>query len=131
VRQPLFVGDLCAVIEKAIDRPATGEIFNIIGHERIMFVDLLKEIRRITSTRCLFLPLPLALFRVALYAQLLLLRKAIFTPEQLDALTAGDDFEVEDWTETFGVPYTPFAAAAPRVYTTDDDLRIALLAAPR
>jgi nucleoside-diphosphate-sugar epimerase len=131
IRQPLFVGDLCAVIEASLDRPATGEIFNIIGHERIMFVDLLKEIRRITAARCLLLPLPIALFRAALHVQLLLLSKAIFTIEQLDALTAGDDFKVDGWTDVFGVPFTSFRAAAPRVYTTDDDLRVRLLAAQK
>ncbi len=129
MRQPLFVGDMCAVIEKALDRPPRGEVFNVIGHERIMFVDLLKQIRRVTGARCLFLPLPLGLFRVALRAQLLLLRRTIFTTEQLDALTAGDDFPVEDWTEVFGVPFTSFASASPRVYGVDDALRVRLMRA--
>ena len=129
IRQPLFVGDMCAIVERTLDRPATGEVFNIIGHERIMFVDLLKEIRRVTGARCVLLPLPLAFFRVALRIQLLLLRKAIFTVEQLDALTAGDDFPVDDWPGVFGVPVTSFRDAATRVYTTDDDLRVKLLRA--
>jgi nucleoside-diphosphate-sugar epimerase len=131
IRQPLFVGDLCAVIEKALDRPPTGGIFNVIGHERIPFLDLLKEMRRASGARCVFLPLPLGLFRLALRIQQLGLGKTIFTPAQLDALTAGDDFPVENWSEVFGVPFTPFREAAPRVYTVDDDLRVRLLAARR
>jgi nucleoside-diphosphate-sugar epimerase len=123
IRQPLFVGDLCGVIEKSLERKPAGEIFNIIGLERIPFVDLLKEIRSIARLRCLLLPVPLPFFRAALRMQLHMLRNPIFTVEQLDALTAGDDFPVDNWPQTFGVPFTPFRAAAPRVYTTDDDLR--------
>jgi nucleoside-diphosphate-sugar epimerase len=126
IRQPLFVGDLCGVIESSLDRSPAGEIFNVIGLERIPFVDLLKEIRSIARLRCLLLPVPLPLFRAALRIQLGLLRRPIFTVEQLDALTAGDDFPVEGWPEVFGVPFTPFRVAAPRVYTTDDDLRSTL-----
>ncbi len=119
------------VIEKALDRPPTGEIFNVIGHERIPFLDLLKEMRRASGARCVFLPLPLGLFRAALRIQQLGTGKTIFTPAQLDALTAGDDFPVENWSEVFGVRFTPFREAAPRVYTVDDDLRVRLLAARR
>jgi nucleoside-diphosphate-sugar epimerase len=126
IRQPLFVGDLCGVIEKSLERTPTGEIFNVIGLERIPFVDLLKEIRTIARLRCVLLPVPLPLFRAALSIQLRVLRRPIFTVEQLDALTAGDDFPVENWPEVFGVSFTPFRAAAPHVYTADDDLRTTL-----
>ncbi len=128
IRQPLYVGDLCAVIETCLDRPPDGGTFNIIGHDRIAFVDLLRQIRAITRSRCVFVPLPIALFRVVLGVQQLF-RRTIFTTEQLDALTAGDDFPVENWSEVFGVPFTPFQVAAPRVYSQDDDLRVSLLAA--
>ena len=129
IRQPLFVGDMCAVIEKALDRPPEGEIFNIIGHERLMFIELLRGMRRASGARCLLLPLPLSLFRLTLKVQLRLLRRTIFTIEQLDALTAGDDFPVDDWPATFGVPFTRFQDQAPRVYREDDALRVRLLAA--
>ena len=131
IRQPLFVGDLCAIIEKVLDRAPAGEVFNIIGQERISFVDLLREIRRVTRAGCVFIPLPIPLFRVALRVQQFLSGKMIFTSEQLDALTAGDDFPVENWPDMFGVPFTPFRVAAPRVYSQDDDLRRSLLEALR
>jgi hypothetical protein len=34
-----------------------------------------------------------------------------FTTQQLQALSAKDEFEVIDWPGIFGVPYTPFAKA--------------------
>jgi nucleoside-diphosphate-sugar epimerase len=129
IRQPLYVVDMCAVIERVLERRAEGGIFNIIGHERIPFVDLLREIRRIRGLSNFFLPIPRWVFRLGLRTQSTLMRKTIFTEEQLDALTAGDDFPVEPWTETFGVPYSPFLSAAPQTYREQDELRIALLRA--
>lgn len=129
VRQPLYVGDLCAVIEKCLRRPPSGEVFDIIGHERLGFLELLKEIRRITRARCVFFPIPMSLFRLALGFQGIAFGQLLFTPAQLDALSAGDDFAVSDWAEVFGVRFTPFRQAAPRVFTEDDDLRQHLFAA--
>ena len=34
-----------------------------------------------------------------------------FIPDQLKALTAGDDFHVDDWDKKFKVKYTPFRTA--------------------
>jgi len=124
MRQPLYVGDLCGVILAALERPPTGAVHNVIGHERIDFVELLRRIRALRGVRCALLPVPLPLFRLAVALQARLARKPTFTREQLDALVAGDDFPVEDWAGTFGVPYTPFDAIAPQVYRSpDDDLR--------
>ncbi|MBK5255043.1 MAG: NAD-dependent epimerase/dehydratase family protein [Vicinamibacteria bacterium] len=129
MRQPLYVGDMCAVIERVLERTPAGDIFNIIGHERIPFVDLLREIRRVRGLANLFVPFPHWLFRLALRTQRALMRRTIFTKEQLDALTAGDDFPIDPWTETFGVPYSTFGSMAPKVYGENDDLRVALLRA--
>ncbi len=129
MRQPLYVGDMCAVIEQVLQRKAAGDIFNIIGHEHIPFVDLLREIRRIRGLSSLFVPVPLWVFRLGLKAQRALMRRMIFTEEQLDALTAGDDFPVEPWSETLGVHYSPFRSKAPQTYRDNDDLRLALLRA--
>jgi len=131
LRQPLYVGDMCAVIERVLERGPTGEIFNIIGHERIPFVDLLRQIRGLKGHRTLLVPAPLWLFRLGLRVQRTLMGRTIFTPEQLDALTAGDDFPVEPWSETLGVSCSTFGAMAPRTYGEDDGLRLSLLAAQR
>lgn len=131
LRQPLYVGDMCAVIERVLERPPSGEILNIISRDRIPFVDLIREIRRVAGLRTLLVPVPLWVFRLGLRAQRALMSKAIFTAEQLDALTAGDDFPVDNWSETLGVPCSTFFALASRTYREDDGLRLALLAAQR
>jgi nucleoside-diphosphate-sugar epimerase len=109
MRQPLFVGDLCSVIMKLIERKPQNKIHNIIGHERIDFIDILKMIAREKGLKRWFvrIPVPLFSFLVRLYG--LITRKTVFTPDQLRALIAGDDFPVTDWPKEFSVRYTPFA----------------------
>jgi nucleoside-diphosphate-sugar epimerase len=109
LRQPVYVLDLCRVILACLDREPTLAVHNIIGHERIDFIELIRSIARARGLRRAIVPVPIPLFGVLLRAHGWLTRKPAFVPEQLDALTAGDDFPVEDWTSDFGVEYTPFA----------------------
>jgi len=121
LRQPLFVGDLVRVILAALERGPSGEAHNVIGHERIDFIELLRRMGRLRGVRCRLQPVPLPLFRAALAVQRWLFGRKAYTREQLEALMAGDDFPVEDWSERFGVRYTPFDEAAPGVYRDPGD----------
>jgi len=118
LRQPLYVMDLCRVILRCLERGPTGTTHNLIGHERIDFIDLLRTIARERGLRRLLLPVPLPVFSIALTAGAIVLRRPSFTREQLEALVAGDDFPVEGWTDTFGVRYTPFAEGLREVYAS-------------
>ncbi len=117
-RQPLYTGDLCAVIVEALTRGPEGRAWNVIGHEHIDFIDLLKIIAEEKRLRRLFLTLPVPLFRAMLRVYGRLLRKPMFTDDQLAALTAGDDFEVDDWAGHFGVSYTPYREALKTMYAS-------------
>ncbi len=108
LRQPLYVGDLCRVILRCLDTGPSGAAHNLIGHERIEFVDLLRRIARARGLRCRIVPVPLPLFAAALAAYAFVLRRPTVTNEQLAALVAGDDFPVDDWPRTFQVSYTSF-----------------------
>lgn len=108
IRQPLFVEDLCKVIATLVEMQPDNRIYNIIGQEKIYFIDLLKTIAQVRKRKVLFLKIPLPVFKRLLKSYSLLFRKNIFVPAQLDALTAGDIFPVEPWWETFRVEYTPF-----------------------
>lgn len=123
LRQPLYVGDLCAVIESCLARGPRTETVNVIGHERIEFIDLLRRIRGIRRLRCLLLPVSLGFFRTALGLQTAVFGRALWTRQQLDALVAGDDFPVEDWCGRFGVSYTSFDATLRTTYVDADALR--------
>jgi len=115
-RQPLFVGDLCRVILAVLDRRPEGRIHEVIGHERIPFIELLRRAAELAGLKALLVPTPLPLYRLGLGAVGRVAGRPPFTREQLDALVAGDDFPVGGWTEEFGVRYTPFGEAAPRVF---------------
>jgi len=111
IRQPLFVNDLCKVIVELTKRKPQNKTYNIIGLEKIFYIDLLKMIAKTRGWRRLFVPLPLWLFGFLLRIYSLVLRKTVFTPDQMKALVAGDEFPVENWCEEFRVKYTPFKEA--------------------
>ena len=118
LRQPLYVMDLCRVILRCLERGPTGTTHNLIGHERIDFIDLLRMIATERGLTRALLPVPLPLFGAVLSMGAWILRRPPFTKEQLEALVAGDDFPVDGWAETFGVRYTPFRDGLREVYAS-------------
>jgi nucleoside-diphosphate-sugar epimerase len=111
VRQPLYVNDLCKVIVELTKRKAENRVWNIIGHEKIPYIDLLRIIAKTRGWKRLFLPLPLWLFALMLRVYGFITGKTVFTPDQMKALIAGDEFPIDLWSEKFGVKYTPFRQA--------------------
>jgi nucleoside-diphosphate-sugar epimerase len=120
MRQPLYVLDLCQIILRCLERGPSGRVHNVIGHERIDFIDILRAIARETRLRRLLLRIPLPLFRLLLRVHAALVPTPAFTTEQLEALIAGDDFPVEAWAQEFGVAYTPFAQALHEIYASPE-----------
>jgi uncharacterized protein YbjT (DUF2867 family) len=111
VRQPLYVNDLCKVIVELAKRKPENKVWNIIGHEKIPYIELLRIIAKTRGWKRLFVPLPLWLFALMLRIYGFVTRKTIFTPDQMKALIAGDEFPIDPWSEEFGVKYTPFRQA--------------------
>jgi uncharacterized protein YbjT (DUF2867 family) len=109
IRQPLYSMDLARVIERCIDDFPVGRVYEIVGAERIEYVELLKQIRAAKGLRRPFVHLPIPVFRAMLQAYGLISGTPPFTADQLTGLTAGDEFEGEDLLATFGVTPTPFA----------------------
>ena len=111
VRQPLYVNDLCRVIVELTKRKPDNKVWDIIGHERIPYIDLLRIICKTRGWTRLFIPIPLPLFSLMLRMYSFFTRRTVFTPEQMQALVAGDEFPVSNWSEEFNVSYTPFKDA--------------------
>lgn len=111
LRQPLYVGDFCNVIISCIEQRAAIGTYNISGHEKVDYIDMIREIKRATHARTPIVRIPYQLFFALLWVWALFDRNPPFTTQQLQALTARDEFEVIDWPAIFGVPYTPFARA--------------------
>ncbi|NOT85681.1 MAG: NAD-dependent epimerase/dehydratase family protein [Methylococcaceae bacterium] len=111
MRQPLYVGDFCNIIISCIENHIQGGVYNISGHEKIDYIDIIREIKRVTGAKAMLVKMPYALFHCLLWIWGLFDKNPPFTTQQLAALIAKDEFEVLDWPNIFGVPYTPFAKA--------------------
>lgn len=111
MRQPLYVGDFCSVIISCIENRITDGVFNISGHERVDYIDIIREIRRATGARTAIVKIPYSLFHALLWLWGRFDANPPFTTQQLAALVAKDEFEVIDWPGIFGVRCTPFAEA--------------------
>lgn len=111
MRQPLYVGDFCDIIISCIESRKQDGVYNISGHEQIDYIDMIREIKRVTRARTAIVKIPYGLFYVLLWFWALFDRNPPFTTQQLAALVGKDEFEVIDWPCIFGVPYTPFAKA--------------------
>lgn len=111
LRQPLFVGDFCQIIISCIEQRITEGVFNISGHEKVDYIDIIREIKRATNAAALIMKIPYSLFYGLLWLWGQFDRNPPFTTQQLAALVAKDEFEVIDWPAIFGVSSTPFADA--------------------
>jgi len=111
MRQPLYVGDFCEIIINCLERRQANGIFNISGHEKIYYIDMIREIRKAVGSRTLIARIPYGFFYFLLWLWALFDKAPPFTTQQLAALIARDEFEVIDWPGIFGVRCTPFVDA--------------------
>jgi nucleoside-diphosphate-sugar epimerase len=126
VRQPLYAGDFCNIIIACIEGRGGPGVYDISGHEKVAYVDIIREIRRATGARTRLLHLPYWLFHALLRTWGTFDRNPPFTTQQLEALVAGDEFTVIDWPGIFGVARTPFADAIDETFRDPAYSRVAL-----
>lgn len=118
MRQPLYVGDFCEVIISCIENREINGVFNISGHEKVDYIDIIREIRSATGCRTPIVKIPYTIFYGLLWMWALFDKNPPFTTQQLKALVTKDEFEVTDWPAHFGVKRTPFSEA---IYETFND----------
>lgn len=111
MRQPLYVGDFSSIIISCIENNIKNGIYNISGHEKIDYIDMIRHIKEATSSKTRVIKIPYFLFYGLLLVWGLFDKNPPFTTQQLKALIAKDEFEVIDWPTIFGVTYTPFKVA--------------------
>jgi len=111
MRQPLYVGDFCNIIISCIKSDSYNGVYNISGHEKIDYIDIIREIKRVTNSRAIILRIPYSIFFVLIWAWGAFDKNPPFTTQQLSSLIAKDEFEVIDWPRMFNVSYTTFADA--------------------
>ena len=111
LRQPLYVGDFCNIIISCLQNKINKGVFNISGHEKINYIDIIRTIKKTTAAGALILRIPYSVFYFLLWLWSQFDRNPPFTTQQLAALIARDEFEVIDWPTIFDVACTPFATA--------------------
>ena len=111
LRQPLYAGDLCAIIMSAIEHRPSAECVNISGKEKVTYLDIVKTIKGITGSHSLVLSIPYALFHALLRIYAWFDRNPPFTVHQLEALVIDETFEDVDWETRFAVRATPLHQA--------------------
>jgi nucleoside-diphosphate-sugar epimerase len=111
MRQPLYIRDFCRAIVWAMEHRPDGAVYDVVGAERIDYVDIIRTIRRVKGLRTPIVHIPTRLYAALLRLYALFSRKPPFTADQLEALTAGDDFHGVDTEATFGFRQTPLEQA--------------------
>lgn len=111
MRQPLYVRDFCNVIISCIEGKAENKAYNISGHEKIDYIDIIRKISSSSNLKTPIICLPYHLFYFLLWLWSVFDKNPPFTTQQLTALVSKDDFEVLDWPNIFKVDYTSFDKA--------------------
>jgi nucleoside-diphosphate-sugar epimerase len=117
MRQPLYAGDFSNIIISCIENHIPGGIFNISGHEKIDYIDMMRTIKEVSGAKAKLVKIPYSLFYALLWVWALFDKNPPFTTQQLEALVAGDEFEVIDWPAIFGVRFTPFREALEETFS--------------
>lgn len=108
IRQPIYAKDFCKVILKLIETKPERQVYNIIGKEKIYFIDTLKNLIKAKKQKRILLTTPIPIFLLMLRLYTLITGKKPYHESQLKALMSGDIFASDDWEKKFNVKYTPF-----------------------
>ena len=114
-RQPLYAGDLAAIIAACLDRRPLGT-YDISGLEQLDYAALIRLIHDIVRPRARIVHIPYGLFRALLWMYARVDRNPPFTTSQLRALVIPEVFPVIDWPAIFGVTPTPLRRALEETY---------------
>lgn len=126
MRQPLYVGDFCNIIASCMEQRLGAGIYNISGHEKIDYIDIIRAIKRVTGARSRIVRIPYRVFHSLLWLWGLFDRNPPFTTQQLEALRIRDEFEVIDWPGIFSVRSTPFAEAIDETFNDPTYAKVVL-----
>jgi len=117
LRQPLYVRDFCKIIINCMEGRIKKGIYNISGQEKMDYIDMIHEIKFFNKIHTPTIKIPFFIFYLLLWIWGCFDSDPPFTTKQLKALAAKDEFEVIDWPNIFGVPYTPFRIAIKETFT--------------
>jgi len=116
MRQPLYIRDFCRALVWAGENRPDGTVYDVVGATRIDYVDIIRLIKKVKGLRTWIVHIPVGFFAALLRVYALFSAKPPFTADQLEALSAGDDFKGVDTEAAFGFRQTPFEEAVRESY---------------
>lgn len=116
MRQPLYIRDFCRALVWAIENRPDGEVYDVVGAHRIDYVDIIRLIKKVKGLHTIIVHIPVWFFAALLRLYAVFSSRPPFTADQLEALTAGDDFKGVDTQAAFGFTQTPFEDAIRESY---------------
>lgn len=111
LRQPLYSHDFCRIIVMALEKKPINCIYDIVGHESISYIDIIRLIKKIKKSKTILIKIPRGLFSFLLRCYAFFSKNPPFTAAQLMALTANDFFIGVDYIKEFGVSPTSLEKA--------------------
>ena len=102
MRQPLYSRDFCRIVLWCLEHRPAGKIYDVVGNQRIDYIDMIREIRRAKKLNTAIVKIPYGMFDFLLKLYAVFTHSPPFTSDQLKALAAGDEFTGSDIKETFG-----------------------------
>ena len=115
-RQPLYAYDFCKIILSCIQNKKFDGAYNISGREKIFYIDLIRKIKLASNSKAIILCIPYSFFHLLLRVWGFIDKNPPFTPQQLEALVADDNFEVIDWPNIFAIDYTTLDKAIDKTF---------------
>ncbi len=116
MRQPLYIRDFCRALAWAVEQRPDGQVYDVVGAQRIDYVDIIRLIKKVKGLRIAIVHIPVWLFGALLKTYSLFSSRPPFTADQLEALAAGDDFSGVDTEAVFGFRQTAFEDAVRESY---------------
>ena len=116
MRQPLYIRDFCRALAWAVEQRPDGQVYDVVGAQRIDYVDIIRLIKKVKGLRISLVHIPVWLFSALLKTYSLFSSRPPFTADQLEALAAGDDFSGVDTEAVFGFRQTAFEDAVRESY---------------
>lgn len=110
IRQPLYVGDLAAIITSSLEHRITGT-YDISGLEQIHYGEMIRLVHTIVKPKARIVHLPYGVFWWLLFLYAKFNKNPPFTTYQLEALVIPETFPVIDWESIFDVRATPLREA--------------------
>lgn len=117
IRQPLYSRDFCKIIAAAIEKKPINKIYDIVGQEKISYIEVIKSIKEAKKLKTVIVKIPYTAFYLLLKCYALINKNPPFTSDQLKALTAGDYFTGVDPQKVFGVSMTPLNKAIEETFS--------------